>query len=254
MNTAERLVAIAEKSQAELNAVRGMNEELEGVLNGTGAGGVNQYDAGLLAFLNMLSNNNSRKNYYGAFASSNLDGYTFPYTIKPGDIGRMFYVYVGKKMPKNIDFSQATESTGGYYQTFCWADILEEIYFDAPAPTGQYNMTFSYCRKVKKVDRINVLEQTTFSQAFLQCYELEEITIGGVIGQTVTFADCPLNKESIENIIGALSESASGKTLTLKLTAVQKAFETSEGANDGNTSGQWLALAATKSNWTITLA
>ena len=197
-------------------------------------------------FLNMLSNNNNRKNYYGVFASSNLEGYTFPYTIKPGDIGRMFYVYVGKYMPGNIDFSQATESTGGYYQTFCWADVLEEIYFNAPAPTGQYLMTFAYCRKVKKIDRINVLEQTTFSQAFLQCYELEEITIGGTIGQTVSFSDSPLNKTSIENVIGTLSSSASGKTLELKSSAVTNAF----GSTD---SDEWKNLIATKSNWTITL-
>jgi hypothetical protein len=37
----------------------------------------------------------------------------------------------------------------------------------------------------------------------------------------------------------------------LPLRAVNKAFETSEGANDGKTSTEWETLIGTKTNWTI---
>ena len=50
-----------------------------------------------------------------------------------------------------------------------------------------------------------------------------------------------------------LSDTASGKTLTLSLTAVNNAFETSAGAKDGSTSAEWTALVDAKTNWTITL-
>jgi hypothetical protein len=42
-----------------------------------------------------------------------------------------------------------------------------------------------------------------------------------------------LDKESILSFVNALSTTKSGLTTTLSLTAVNKAFETSEGANDG---------------------
>ena len=51
-----------------------------------------------------------------------------------------------------------------------------------------------------------------------------------------------------------LTDTASGKTITFSKTAVNKAFETSAGANDGSTSAEWLALVGTKPNWTISLA
>lgn len=262
MNTAEKLVAIAEKSQEELNTVRGMNEELEGVLNGTGVGGVNQYDAGLLAFFNMLTANGLRpltqySASYGTFAYSDFTGYSFPTLMKFKDISRLFYNYKGTALPGNIDFTETGEGTGGYsgyYQTFIYASQLKEIVFNAPAPTKGYIQVFDYCGQLRKLVGLNCVEATTFNRSFYQCYNLTDITIGGVIGQTVTFGDCPLNKASIENVVNVLSDTASGKTLTLRLTAVKKAFETSEGANDGNTSEEWLALAASKSNWTITLA
>jgi hypothetical protein len=42
-----------------------------------------------------------------------------------------------------------------------------------------------------------------------------------------------LDKESILSFVNALSTTKSGLTTTLSLTAVNKAFETSEGVNDG---------------------
>ena len=73
--------------------------------------------------------------------------------------------------------------------------------------------------------------------------EIEEVAFEGIIGQDIDFQSCPLNKASILSIVEHLSTTASGKTLTLKQTAVNNAFTTQE----------WNTLIAPKSNWTISL-
>ena len=96
-----------------------------------------------------------------------------------------------------------------------------------------------------------------YTVAFNYCSELTHLIFkdGSNIAANINISSATkLVKESIESIIRALWDNASGRTLTLSLTAVKKAFETSSGANNGNTSEEWLALVASKSNWTITLA
>ncbi len=95
-----------------------------------------------------------------------------------------------------------------------------------------------------------------YNSTFDYCSELTHLFFkeGSVIAANMSVPSATkLVKESIESIIYALWDSASGKTLTLSLTAVKKAFETSPGANDGNISEEWLSLVASKSNWTISL-
>ena len=87
------------------------------------------------------------------------------------------------------------------------------------------------------------------------CTKLEHFIVEGTIGQygfDVKWS--PLDKESLTSIVNALSTTTSGLTVTLSLNAVNKAFETSDGANDGSTSAEWLALVATRENWNIALA
>ena len=87
------------------------------------------------------------------------------------------------------------------------------------------------------------------------CTKLSHLIVEGTIGQNGFDAKwSPLDKESLISIVNALSSTTTGLTVTLSLNAVKKAFETIEGANDGDTSPEWLALAATKTNWTISLA
>ncbi len=78
-------------------------------------------------------------------------------------------------------------------------------------------------------------------------------TDDSIIAASISFNHSPLTKESITNIINTLSSSVSGKTATFSKSAVDTAFETAEGLGDGSTSAEWLALRATKENWTVTL-
>jgi hypothetical protein len=114
-----------------------------------------------------------------------------------------------------------------------------------------YTFTSAEC---ETIDKLIVKESLKYTNTFNYCIGLKNITIEGVIGETINFAYCPLTKQSIESVVSHLSTSASGKVLSLSTSAVKKAFETSAGANDGTTSAEWLALIATRSNWTIGLS
>lgn len=225
-----------------------------GVQTGYTEGHEAGYADGDLAFFNMFTMNNTRTNYRYGFRFADFSNYAFPKTVKPVDVVGIFSEYKGTKLPKNIDFSSVVVSNNVYRECFHSATELQEVDFSsAPAPNS-YSYTFYYCTSLKSLI-INSKETTDFSYWLTQCSALEDITINGTIGKNIGFADCSsLNNKSIRNIINALSATTSGRTITLKKTAVQKAFETSSGANDGNTSEEWLTLVASKSNWTITLA
>lgn len=84
---------------------------------------------------------------------------------------------------------------------------------------------------------------------------LVNITVEGTIGHGKfnLWNSHGLSKASIVSIINALSATTSGLTVTLSKNAINKAFETSDGANNGTSSEEWLQLISTKPNWTINL-
>lgn len=75
-----------------------------------------------------------------------------------------------------------------------------------------------------------------------------EIIKGGV-----SLRNANLDKESIDSVMYWLSTTTEGLSVTLPLAAVNKAYETTEGANDGSTSEEWTNKVAAKPNWTINL-
>jgi hypothetical protein len=107
---------------------------------------------------------------------------------------------------------------------------------------------FAYCTALKTIEGIHLSEdglQVLGTSVFSGCAALENVTFYGTIGDKLSLSPCvKLSKASIQNIIGHLSDTASGKTLTLSKTAVNNAF----------TDAEWTALADTKKNWTISLA
>lgn len=77
---------------------------------------------------------------------------------------------------------------------------------------------------------------------------------GSVIAASdLNLSFCKQSKESLASVISALSSTTTGLAVTLRLAAVNTAFETTAGAADGSTSDEWTALIATKPNWTINL-
>ena len=116
---------------------------------------------------------------------------------------------------------------------------------------------FYYADYLTTVDKLILKEDGSqiYTNAFIGCVNLTNIVIDGTIGgNDFSVKDSPLlSKASITSIVNALSTTTTDLTVTLSLTAVNNAFETSTGLADGLTSQEWLDLVATKSNWTISL-
>lgn len=151
-----------------------------------------------------------------------------------------------------LDTSQATQVDRMFQFTYGLTRIPT---ISAVSSTNNIGI-FDSCRQLVTVDKLIFSENGSgvITNCFYACDSLENIVIEGVIDN-----DCdlhyshPLSKASITNVINVLSNTTSGKTVSFSKKAVNKAFETSTGANDGSTSAEWQALIATKSNWTISL-
>lgn len=140
---------------------------------------------------------------------------------------------------------------------------LKEIYFDLKG-FQEVGRAFAGCsaQKITLKNSWNALDNT-----FNSCSKLEELTFlktnsdgedeireNFIDTFSFTLGSSPLNKQSIIGVIKGLSTQASGLKVTFKQTAVNTAFETAEGLADGSTSEEWLALVATRPNWTVLLA
>ena len=116
------------------------------------------------------------------------------------------------------------------------------------------NRMFGTANALVTVRELNVHEGVVFSDTFAGCFNLENLTITGTVGQSINLRySHRLTKTSIISVMTALSINVTGQSATFSSIAVNKAFETSEGANDGTTSAEWSILVATKPNWTISL-
>ena len=101
---------------------------------------------------------------------------------------------------------------------------------------------------------INLSSATKAASFFYRLPALREVRFQGTISFTFDVSGAPsLSAESIRSVISCLSDSSQGLTLTLSKAAVDKAYESLEGAADGSTSAAWKAIVDSKTNWTISL-
>lgn len=214
---------------------------------------------GELEFWNTFTNNGARTNYNYAFREWSWTVANSPVKIRPtGQYLSFFYQSPNLEeiIPDNFDFSATPDvqaaNTNAYYHTFSQCPKLKVVPDMNMPPRGMY-YTFYLCYKLERIEKIRVREDTQFDGPFQGCNSLTYVRFDGTIGNTISFKWCPLGKDSIENIISCLSSNVSGKTLTLNVDAVNKAFETSEGAKNGSTSAEWNALTSAHQNWTISL-
>ena len=144
------------------------------------------------------------------------------------------------KKLKIIDARKTRSGHNGMANMFWNCTSLETI--DEFYPSNRGTQTGSYAT-------------TGFSGTFGSCTALKrvifmsEIVQNGLNLQNST----KLDKESLTSVINQLSSEAEEKSVTLPLEAVNREFETSEGAIDGSTSAEWTALTGAKTNWTINL-
>lgn len=202
-------------------------------------------------FWDKYQNNGNRTDYYCAFSGSNWKDnvYNPKYPIK---------VLSGCNML--------------FYQNMYFTDTKVDIDMTAPTVTSiqSFNL-FQGCSKLKTIRKLIVRTTQPWISSgvstFDGCTSLENIlivklddngveTLDRVITKSINLSMATkLTKESIENIMNALDNATTvtNPTASFSKTAVNKAFETSLGANDGVSSAEWDSLQSTKSNWTISL-
>lgn len=225
--------------------------EVAGYNNGVEAGRKAEYDE----FWDMFQENGSRTDYRYAFAYTQWDDANFnpKYPIKI--VGTATYTFVGttfewKDKVLEVDLSEAT--------SLQWTFRNNQFYHLGKcdlSSAASSNGTFAVCNNLQSIAEIVSNENLTWNNDFQYDSNLETVIFSGVIAKSgLNFQwSTKLSKASITSIINCLSTTTSGLTVTLSKDAVNKAFETSEGANDGRTSTEWTSLIGTRSNWTISL-
>ena len=221
---------------------------------GVEAGKKSEYDA----FWDSYQQNGNRIQYFKAFAGYGWNDTTFKpkYSIIPEEASELFiwgrfsdiYAWMDFK-GLVLDFSNCI--SGDHAFGYCTVEHLRVLDF---SKFNRHYYTFFNAARVRTIEKLCVVASQTFQNVFWGCNALVNLTIEGTIGQNGFNASwSPLNKASLTSVVNALSSTTTGLTVTLRLDAVNTAFETSAGAADGSTSEEWLALAATKPNWTINL-
>ena len=227
-------------------------------------------DAEWSAFWDRFQQYGNRRRYSRGFSNSGFYGWSDE-IFKPkydiiceGDCSYCFYAWENETIPTDIgailkkqgvtlDTSKATSLENFFaYGT----RIIGELPVISCESATEYTSGLFRSVNVTTIEKVIVTEKTNYNGWFLYSNNLENIVFEGVIANNGLNLASPskLSKESIISIINALSTTTSGLSVTFSNTAVNKAFETSNGAKDGSTSAEWLALVGTRPNWTIALA
>ena len=191
----------------------GASENYESAFaNGQEQGKKDAYDA----FWDIFQNNGKRTEYYAGFAGAGWTTENFKpkYDIKPsGNTYGMFQksrihvdlVEFAKEQGIEISFSNATDLQYGFANTY-----FKRIGLIDGSKIGNLIRCFEINPYLKIIDKIILKSDggTNLSNAFNQCYELEEIRFEGVIGTNgVNFYPCKLpSYDSLRSIIDALKD------------------------------------------------
>lgn len=219
------------------------------------------YDAGKQAeydrFWDKFQQNGNRTDYAFAFAGAGWNSETLKpkYPVTPTYCFEMFrscrkidITNVGV----DFDFSKSTSFSNFAHSSA----ILHFGVVDTTSATG-LSYTFYNCSWLTTIDKLILKSDGSQTMGgnytFYNCDSLKNIVIEGVIGSNISFRWSPLTKASIESVMAALSDTASGCSVAFSKAAVNTAFETAEGLEDGSASDAWQALVATKDNWTVSL-
>lgn len=198
--------------------------EAEGYENGKQA----EYDA----FWDAFQNYGKRTAYYSVFSGSGWTDNNFKpkYDIKMTYSARQAFLYNGvsdlakclEDSGVTMDISQATDTTQIFYGAQC--KRLPVIDFSNSGTSGN---GFYDCKKLETIDMFipSKKASATYGGEFTNCSKLKNIKFGGDLLNTMSFAySAELSGDSIKSIVNHLSDTATGKTLTLSQTAVSNAI------------------------------
>jgi hypothetical protein len=228
------------------------------------------YEAGKKAehdvFWDVCQNYGNRTDYSNAFGGQGWlpDNFKPKYDIRPTNAYMMFRAFGFADDYSYKDFAKHLEDLGVVLDFSNCTNMQYAFQLASMARLGKINLSkctstsnlFAYSY-IYEIDEIVFSDITNIDGAmFIDCGALEKVKFSGVIasnGLNLQWSK-KLDKASIESVFNALSTEVSDLSITLSLYAVNKAFETQDGANDGGTSAEWQALRATRPNVTILLA
>lgn len=225
MTTAEKLTAIAEGEQQVFDAGKASKER---------------------AFWDMYQNKGARKRYDYAFSGYGWTKDTFKpkyNIIAPSSAYGMFrnsqisgdLVELLGKLGVSLDFSGGSDLQQIFYGT-----LFERVgVVDVSGTASTASSLFANSSKLHTIDKVIFASSgaTVFTGTFANCSALENITVEGVIGNSMDVHwSTKLTHDSLMSIIAALQTKSSGSfVLTLgttnlgKLTDAEKAIATERG-------------------------
>lgn len=206
-------------------------------------------------FWDSYQQNGNRIAYAGAFKSWTDEIFNPKYDFILINASQMFQnakitTFASKLKEKGLKFDTSKLSGSTAIQMFQESAVRDVPELDLRNCTN-INYLFQSCSTLETVEKLILGNKLTGATAiFTGNVKLKHIIFEGELAVTgLTISASPLlDKESIISLINILSTTTSGLAVTLSLTAVSKAFETSENANDGSNSTEWTTLVATKQN------
>ena len=139
--------------------------------------------------------------------------------------------YTLKKIVMNVDTSEIN-TAGAAFMNYAALESIEGSPLNFTSITSAYDL----------------------ASTFAGCTALAEVRFSGEIRVNLYMENCVnISKASLLSAFSCFADDVEGLTATFKRNRIDKLFETSDGANDGSTSAEWLALVDTKPNWTISL-
>ena len=217
------------------------------------------------AFWDVYQKNGNRTDYSNAFGGQGWkpDNFKPKYDIRPTNAYMMFRSFGFADDYSYKDFAKHLDDLGIVLDFSNCSNMQYAFQIASMSRLGKVDLSnctstsnlFAYST-IYEIDEIVFSEITQIDNIFMDCGSLEKVKFSGVIasnGLNLQWSK-NLDKASITSVVNVFSTTTSGLTATLSLTAVDKAFETSAGANDGHESAEWLALKATRKNVTILLA
>lgn len=231
---------------------------------GQGGGGDNYYDT----FWDNYQDSGNRASYADLFSGGGWNNNTFKpkYDIRPlnGSMSSCFYasqingdlVEILAALGLVMDTSKCTSFNSTFNST--WFTRLGVIDTSGMSSSSNLTQMFISSKRLVTIDKLILKSDgsQSFTNTFAQCSELENITIEGVIGNTIDLHwSTKLSKASITSIINALAppeSGISGLTVTLSQAAVDRISE------EENSNIWWWMLAdkndGIRPNWNIVLA
>lgn len=208
------------------------------------------------AFWDAYQDRGNRRNYVTGFAGAGwtVDTFKPKYNIIPqNNSNTMFQSSAIKGNLKDIlddlgvvlDLSNVTRFQYGFSSTkFTGLGVI-----DLSKTDNRTTYVFYDSSSLVSIEKLIVSENNpTFANWFDGCTALTDIAVEGTIAKSVDIHwSTGLSFVSLDSIVGALSKTVSGQTITLPTTA-------RETYDNATISGSWDALVSAHSNWTFAYA